>query len=117
LTPRELLRTFDLTGWLIVLGLLAAILLLGRCAWDASRALEAERDRAEGLETAAQAHGSAATERAVQTRTITETLEQRNRDAEQTPDSPPDARDLRRRCRQLCEAGDCDEPTCRGFAG
>ncbi|MBO9502503.1 hypothetical protein [Brevundimonas sp. A19_0] len=112
-------RLLSIEQWLWVL-FFALIALVLFATYRAGRSDEAEaeagRDRvvttraAEGRETAAG-------ERAIDTRAVQSRLDERNHDAAQTPDSAPDDRDLRRRCRQLREAGTVGVPACRRFEG
>jgi len=105
-------------GWAVVAVL---VLFLGFGAYCSHRAAQGERDRqaAERDETerkASTARETASTERAIDTATITAREKEWNHDAEQTPDSPPDDRTLRRRCRQLWDSGQRDVAACRGLA-
>lgn len=105
-------------GWIAV-ALLAAFLLFG--AYCAHRAAEGERDRqaAETRRTeekASSARETAADERLTDTTTIRNRQMERDREAEALPDAAPDERDLRRRCRQLRDAGR-RLPACERFSG
>lgn len=106
-------------GW-IAAAVLAAFLLFG--AYCAHRAAEGERDRlaAETQRTAEKASSgreTAADEDLADTLTIQQRLQERDHAAEALPDSRPDDRELRRRCRQLRDAGRGDVPACRGLEG
>ena len=105
-------RALPMRAWL-VLGLAAVALILAVWLFQAGR--EAEREAAAAR--AAGGRDKAGTERAIEAAANADKLEQWNHDAEQTPDTPPDARTVRRRCRQLREAGAVGLPECRGFEG
>lgn len=113
-----LFRLFPLRVW-IVLGILAAFLLTGGfCAHRAAQG-EKARQAAEQAETerrASTARETAATERSTDTTIIRNRQEERNHAADAIPDSLPDERELRRRCRQLRDAGR-SLPACERFAG
>lgn len=101
------LRTLTPTAW-ITIGVLAAFLLFG--GYCAHRAAQGERDRqaaqAHKIEAkASSARETAAGERQTDTSTIRNRQEERDHAAEAIPDSLPDDRELRRRCRQLRDAG------------
>jgi gamma-glutamylcysteine synthetase len=59
----------------------------------------------------------AATERVLDETGVDQRQRERDDAAEQSPDSVPDLRDLRRRCRQLRDHGRGDVPACRGLEG
>lgn len=100
--------------WLAV-AVLAAFLLFG--AYCAQKAAQDERARqaaaqAEIERKASAARETASTERLNDTLTIQGRQKERDDAAEALPDSRPDDRELRRRCRQLRDAGR-DLPACR----
>lgn len=103
-------------GWLAI-ALLAAFVLTG--AYCSHRGAQGERDR-QAVQTqkteakAASARETAAVEREADTTTIRNRQKERDHAAEAIPDSRPDDRELRRRCRQLREAGR-SLPACNGF--
>jgi flagellar biosynthesis/type III secretory pathway M-ring protein FliF/YscJ len=106
------------TGWAVV-GVLAAFLIFG--AYCSHRGAQGERDRqevrqAEQRAKAAEAGSQAVRDVARETITINQRQQERDRDAEAIPDGVPDERELRRRCRQLRDAGR-DLPACRAFDG
>lgn len=108
----------SLKGWITV-GVLAAFLLFG--AYCAHRAAEGERARqaaeqAEIERKASAARETASTERLNDTLTIQGRQKERDDAAEALPDSVPDDRELRRRCRQLRDAGR-ELPACAGLGG
>jgi hypothetical protein len=104
--------------WLI-LGAVAGLLTLGVWLYSAGRGdereavavrqVQAERKASIGRETAA-------TERTLDTSAIQARQAERDDEAEALPDSPPDDRELRRRCRQLRDAGS-HPAACRGLEG
>ena len=103
----RIFRALTPTAWIIIAVLAAFLLFGGYCA---HRAAQGERDRqaAETHKTearAASARETAAGERHADTTTIRNRQEERDHAAEAIPDSLPDDRELRRRCRQLREAG------------
>lgn len=112
-----LFRTFNLTGWLILVGLLALILVLGRCNWDAHQARREAEAMADRIERAAEGRETAATQRHIDRATIADTQKERDHEASIGPDGPPDDGDMRHRCRQLRDAGHRDIPACRRFEG
>ncbi|WP_287011271.1 hypothetical protein [Brevundimonas sp.] len=100
--------------WLVIAVLVGFVLVGGYCA---QRGAAGERDRqaAENLKTerrAGAARETAASERLNDTQTIRNRQEERDHAAEAYPDGVPDDRELRRRCRQLRDAGR-DLPACR----
>lgn len=103
-------------GWLAI-ALLAAFVLTG--AYCSHRGAQGERDR-QAVQTqkteakASSARETAAVEREADTTTIRNRQEERDHAAEAIPDSRPDDRELRRRCRQLREAGR-SLPACNRF--
>lgn len=105
-------------GWLAV-GVL--ILFLGFGAYCAQRAAQGERDKqaaaaAQIERKASAARETASTERLNDTLTIQGRQKERDHAAEALPDSAPDDRELRRRCRQLRDAGR-SLPVCAGLGG
>ena len=111
-------RTFPPRTWLI-LAVLAVFLIFG--AYCAQRSAQGVRDRqaAEQAKTdakAASARETAAGERLTDTITIRDRQEERDHAAQALPDGLPDERELRRRCRQLRDAGR-SPPACRGLEG
>jgi hypothetical protein len=109
-------RTFTPTGWLIVAIITAFVLTGAYCSY---RGAQGERDRqaVQTQKTEAKASGAretAAVERQTETTTIRNRQEERDHAAEAIPDSRPDDRELRRRCRQLREAGR-SLPACNRF--
>ena len=112
------LRALTPTAW-ITIGVLAAFLLFG--GYCAHRAAQGERDRqaaqAHKIEAkASSARETAAGERLNDATTITTRKMERDHAAQALPDSLPDDRELRRRCRQLRDAGRIP-PACRGLDG
>ena len=110
------LRALTPTAW-ITIGVLAAFLLFG--GYCAHRAAQGERDRqavqAHKIEAkASSARETAAGERQTDATTIRNRQEERDHAAEAIPDSLPDDRELRRRCRQLRENGR-SLPACDGL--
>ena len=113
---RSIPRLLNPTGWLIV-AIVAAFVLTG--AYCSHRGAQGERDRqaAQTQKTDARGAGAreaAAVEREADTTTIRNRQEERDHAAEAIPDSRPDDRELRRRCRQLREAGR-SLPACNGL--
>lgn len=111
---RSIPRLLSPTGWLIV-AIIAAFVLTG--AYCSHRGAQGERDRqaVETQKTEAKASGAretAAREASIETPIIRNRQDQRDRAAEAIPDSHPDDRELRRRCRQLRDAGKT-HPLCR----
>ncbi len=111
-------RALTPTAWL-ALAVLAAFLIFG--AYCAHRGAESVRDRhaAEQAMTEAKASSAretAAGERLTDNTTITNRKMERDHAAEALPDSLPDDRELRRRCRQLHDAKR-SPPACRGLEG
>lgn len=105
-------------GWLIV-AILAAFAATG--AYCAHRGAEAEKTRqaaqaSEIERKASTARETAADERLTDTTTIRNRQEERDHEAQALPDGVPDERELRRRCRQLREAGR-SVSACERFAG
>lgn len=112
------LRSISPRAWAVI-GLLTAFLAFG--AYCSHRAAQGERDRqaarqAEQNVRVAKAGSQAVSDVARKTITINQRQQERDRAAEAIPDSVPDERDLRRRCRQLRDAGR-DLPACRAFGG
>lgn len=110
-------RALPVRTWLIIAAGVAALAL---ALWIYNAGGDAVREdvAAEGAAaqaTAGKGRETASTERAIDTTTNAAKLEQWNHAAEQTPDTPPDERTLRRRCRQLRDAGTVGVPACRGF--
>lgn len=115
---RRIPRMLSPQAWAVV-GILAAFLLFG--AYCAQRAAQGERDRQAVREAkiekkASSARETASTERLNDTLTIRDRQKERDHAAQELPDSLPDDRELRRRCRQLRDAGR-DLPACRGPGG
>jgi len=113
---RSIPRLLRPTGWLIV-AIIAGFILTG--AYCSYRGAQGERDRqaAQTQKTdakASSARETAAVEREADTTTIRNRQEERDHAAEAIPDSRPDDRELRRRCRQLREAGR-SLPACDGL--
>jgi uncharacterized protein HemX len=98
---------------------IAAILAVGLTIYLAGRGDEREaRDarQAKAEARAAQGREVAASERQLDNLAIAAKQKERDHAAQALPDSAPDGRELRRRCRQLRDAG--QYPTaCRGLAG
>ncbi|MCW0047778.1 hypothetical protein OIU13_14705 [Brevundimonas sp. BT-123] len=113
---RSIPRLLSPTGWLIAV-IIAAFVLTG--AYCSYRGAQGERDR-QAVQThkteakASSARETAAVEREADTTAIRNRQEERDHAAEAIPDSRPDDRELRRRCRQLREAGR-SRPACNGF--
>jgi hypothetical protein len=114
----RMVRALTPTAWL-ALAILAAFLIFG--AYCAHRGADGVRDRqaASALKVerkASSAREIAAGERLADTTTIRNRQEERDHAAEALPDGVPDDRELRRRCRQLLDAGR-SLPACRGLEG
>lgn len=103
----RLARALSPTAWLTI-ALLIAFLMFG--AFCAQRAAQGERD-AQATQTAktearaSTARETAADERSDDDHAIRDQQQERNHAAQALPDSVPDDRELRRRCRQLRDAG------------
>jgi len=115
---RRVPKMLSPNGWIAV-GVL--ILFLGFGAYCAQKAAQGERDRqateqAETEKKASAARETASTERLNDTLTTIGRQKERDDAAEALPDSRPDDRELRRRCRQLRDAGR-SVPACAGLAG
>ncbi len=115
---KGLARAVPVRTWLMIAAAVAVLLL---ALWIFNAGGNAVREDQAAATAAAEARAAvgretAATERAIDTAATADKLEQWNHDAEQTPDAAPDDRELRRRCRQLRDAGR-DLPVCRRFAG
>jgi len=111
-------RALTPTAWL-ALAVLAAFLIFG--AYCAHRGADGVRDRQAAEQAkieakASSARETAAGERLADTTTITNRKMERDHAAQALPDSLPDDRELRRRCRQLRDAGRIP-PACRGLEG
>lgn len=119
LTVQTFTRAITPRGWAVIAVVaLIALVLFATYRTGRSDEAEAEARRDQAVTTrAAEGREVAAGERAADTRAIQNRLDERNHDAAQTPDSAPDDRDLRRRCRQLREAGTVGVPACRRFEG
>lgn len=114
----RLARSLAPTAWLAIALLIAFLTFGGFCAY---RGAQGERDAqaARAAKTEAKASGAretAADERADDTRTIKDQQQERDHAAQALPDSVPDDRELRRRCRQLRDAGRI-VPACVGLEG
>ena len=112
-------RLLSPKGWLILAAIVAAIVIalwLYNAGGDAARE-DTAAATAKVEAKAAKGREKASTERAIDTAAVADKLEQWNHDAEQTPDAAPDDRELRRRCRQLRDAGRTGLAVCRGFEG
>lgn len=115
---RQLARALTPTAW-AALAILAAFLLFG--AYCAHQGAEGLRDRqadeqAKVERKASSARETGANEALTDTTTIRNRQEERDHAAQALPDSLPDDRELRRRCRQLLDAGR-SPAACRGFEG
>jgi hypothetical protein len=111
-------RSLTPTAWL-ALAVLAAFLIFG--AYCSHRGAENVRERQAAKEAkietkASGARQTGAVEALTETATITNRKLERDHAAQALPDSLPDDRELRRRCRQLRDAGR-SLPTCRGLEG
>lgn len=98
----------------------ALLVIVVALAWCAGRESERDARAVRDLKTEAAAgrdRETAAIERADDTAAVAAKLETWNHDAERTPDAAPDQRELRRRCRQLREAGRDGLAACRGLEG
>jgi len=114
----RIVRALTPTAWL-TLAILAAFLIFG--AYCSHRGAQGTRDRqaAEQAKTEAKASSARETasgERLIDTATITTRKMERDHAAQALPDSMPDDRELRRRCRQLRDTGRIP-PACRGPEG
>ena len=108
----------SLRGWAVV-GVLCLFLAFG--AYCSHRAAQGERDRQAARDAAEQVRAAQAGSQAVRQAardevTINQRQQERDHAAEAIPDGVPDERELRRRCRQLRDAGR-DLPACRAFGG
>lgn len=115
---RQFLRTLTPAAWGAV-AVLIAFLIFG--AYCSHRAAEGVRDRQAAAAAKVEAKASSARETGANealndTTTITSRKMERDHAAEALPDSLPDDRELRRRCRQLLDAGR-SPPACRGLTG
>lgn len=104
--------------WL-TLAVLAAFLIFG--AYCSHRGADGVRDRQAAEQAkieakASSARETAAGERLADATTITNRKMERDHAAQELPDSLPDDRELRRRCRQLRDIGRIP-PACRGLDG
>jgi hypothetical protein len=112
------LRAVSPRQWMIVaiaagvFAVAVALYLDGRA--DERRAQEARQAKAEAR--ASINRETAASDRTLDNAAIVARQKERDDAAEDLPDSPPDDRELRRRCRQLRDAGR-DLPACRVLAG
>jgi hypothetical protein len=111
-------RALTPTAWAVI-AILAAFLIFG--AYCSHRGAEGVRDRQAAEDAkieskASSARETAAGERQTDTTTIRDRQEERDHAAQALPDSLPDDRDLRRRCRQLRDA-ERFPPACRGLEG
>jgi len=109
-------RALTPTAWLALV-VLAAFLIFG--AYCAHRGAEGVRDRQAAEQAKVEAKASSARETSAgeavnDTTTIRNRQEERDHAAEALPDGLPDDRELRRRCRQLLDAGRTP-PACRGL--
>jgi len=112
------LRGITPRGWIAIALLIAFLFVGGYCA---HKGAQGQRDlQAAALaKTEVKASGAretAAGEGAIDATTIHSNLSERNHAAEAYPDSLPDDRELRRRCRQLRDAGR-SLPACAGLGG
>nr|WP_313632718.1 hypothetical protein [Brevundimonas naejangsanensis] len=111
-------RAITPTAWL-ALAVLAAFLFFGAyCAHSGAQGVR-DRQATEQAKTeakAASARETAASERLTDSITIRDRQEERDHAAQAVPDGVPDERELRRRCRQLRDAGRIP-PACRGLEG
>lgn len=115
---QRIARALTPTAWL-TLAVLAAFLIFG--AYCSHRGADAVRDRhaadrAKVEAKASSARETGASEALTDTTTITNRKMERDHAAEALPDGLPDDRELRRRCRQLRDAGR-SLPACRGLEG
>lgn len=106
------------TAW-ITIAVLVAFLIFG--AYCSQRGAEGVRDRqaaeqAKVERKASSARETGAEEALTDTTTIRNRQEERDHAAQALPDGVPDDRELRRRCRQLLDAGR-SLPACRGLEG
>jgi hypothetical protein len=111
-------RALTPTGWLAI-GLLAAFLIFGAyCSHRGAESVRARQaaEQAKVEEVASSARETAAGERLNDTTTIRDRKEERDHAAQTLPDGEPDDRELRRRCRQLRDAGRVSA-ACRGLEG
>ncbi|MGU3455654.1 hypothetical protein ACLBV5_05010 [Brevundimonas sp. M1A4_2e] len=111
-------RALAPTTWLAIALLTAFLIFGGYCA---RRGAEGVRDRQAAEQAKVEAKASAAreaaaSERLTDTTTIRNRQEERDHAAQALPDGVPDERELRRRCRQLRDAGRIP-PACRGLEG
>jgi hypothetical protein len=113
------LRAVPLKTWAAIAGAVAALALavwLFQAGRGAERDDQADRSAKVEAKTA-KGREKAATERAVDTNAVNDRLQEWNHAAEQIPDTAPDDRELRRRCRQLRDAGHGGLAACRGLEG
>jgi hypothetical protein len=114
----RVVRALTPTAW-ITIAVLVAFLIFG--AYCAHRGAEGVRDRqaaeqARVERNASRARETSANEAVNDNTTIRNRQEERDHAAQALPDGVPDDRELRRRCRQLRDAGR-SPPACRGFEG
>lgn len=113
-------RLLSLKAWLW-LGAVLAVLLIALWLYNAGGDAVREDVAAETAKVEARAGKGrevAATERVLDETGVDRRQRERDHAAEQTPDSVPDDRELRRRCRQLRDHGLAgDVPACRGPEG
>ena len=117
LAVQTFMRGISPKAWAVIAAVAAALLIalwIYNAGGDAVRE-DVAVEGAAAQATAGEGRETASTERAIDTTTNAAKLEQWNHAAEQTPDTPPDERTLRRRCRQLRDAGTVGVPACRGF--
>lgn len=111
-------RVLTPTAW-ITIALLAAFLIFG--GYCAHRGAEGVRDRQAAEQAKVEAKASSARETGAEealtdATTIRNRQEERDHAAQALPDGVPDDRELRRRCRQLLDAGR-RPAACRGLEG
>jgi Flp pilus assembly protein TadB len=119
---RRVTRFITPKAWAILAALGLVLILLAYCTTQARQDERAEAKQrevaayAKQLARAAEANDAAATQRVDDYQTTTQATKERDDDARSQPDGAPDDRELRRRCRQLREAG-AQPAACRRFAG
>lgn len=115
-------RSISPRGWYALAAVVGLLVLLAYCTTQARQdeRAKAERQHAEAyarqLERQASANDKASARRLDDLTTNIDLTKERDDDARSQPDGVPDDRELRRRCRQLRDAGS-RPAACRRFDG
>jgi len=111
-------RALTPTAWITIAVLAAFLIFGGYCAHRGAEGVRVRQaaDQAKVEAKASSARETAAGEAVNDTTTIRNRKEERDHAAQALPDGVPDDRELRRRCRQLRDAGR-SLPACRGLEG